>query len=141
MMCSKCGDSLDYIFEDNLVIKKCPTCGWIERVDKVENININEVNNTSTSNPILRWYCVEYIGGDTELFQASSVYDLIEKILKQEGEFTPFVEKCYQSFSKSLVPEAIEFYNFFSEYTISKISEFEGLNVVYDRGIKNATID
>lgn len=85
------------------------------------------------SNTILRYYFVEYIGADSELLQANCLYDLIEKILKQEGEFTPFVEKCYRAFTESSVSELIRFYNNFSEFTIEKISELENLNVVYER--------
>ena len=95
----------------------------------------SEKKETTEKNPdsILRNYFVEYIEEDSELFQANCIYGLIEKILKQEGEFTPFVEKCYRSFTKSSIPELIQFYNLFSEYTIKKISEFDSLTVVYEK--------
>ena len=117
-----------------------PDCNWstlLSKIDKVENDLTfqSEKKETTEKNPnsILRYYFVEYIEEDSELFQANCIYDLIEKILKQEGEFTLFVEKCYRSFTKSSIPELIQFYNLFSEYTISKISEFDNLNVIYKK--------
>lgn len=104
--------------------------------NKAKNVSIQpeRVKNVKKNlDLILRNYFVEYIEKDSELFQANCIYDLIEKILKQEGEFTPFVEKCYRSFINSSIPELIQFYNLFSIYTISKISEFDNLNVIYTK--------
>lgn len=137
IFCPKCGYPTSRDTAGNVMCAN-PDCNWstlLSKIDKVENdLTLqSEKKKTTEKNPdsILRNYFVEYIEEDSELFQANCIYGLIEKILKQEGEFTPFVEKCYRSFTKSSIPELIQFYNLFSEYTISKISEFDNLNVIY----------
>ena len=136
LICPKCSfiagiDSAGRILCSN------SNCNWSDSVDKISNNLIrpekvdDEKDSDVESSTTLRWYWVEYIGKDNELFQARGIYDLIRKILIQDNEFAPFVEKCYESFSKSTDSEVVQFYNYFSGYTISKISEFEDLNVVY----------
>lgn len=141
LICPKCGSIAEYDSYYEKAICTNLGCNWFGDIDTIttnktlqpEKAKGFEKEKSEVSfKPILRYYYVEYIGGETELFQANCIYDLIRKLLVQENEFTPFVEKCYWSFSKSTTPEAVQFYNHFSEYTISKISEFEGLNVVYD---------
>ena len=57
----------------------------------------------------------------------------IKEMLKRIGEFTPFVEKCYCSFLKSSIYVLVEFYNHFSEFTITKISKFDNFNCIYEK--------
>lgn len=139
IFCPKCGYPTSRDTAGNVMCAN-PDCNWstlLSKIDKVENdLTLqSEKKETTEKNPdsILRNYFVEYIEEDSELIQANCIYDLIEKILKQEGEFTPFVEKCYRSFTESSIPELIQFYNHFSEYTIEKISGIDNPTVVYEK--------
>ena len=121
IVCPKCGSVAERDTAGNIVCT-CQSCNWsdyINETNKGENNLTLQSKNMETkennSNAPLRYYYVEYINEDSELLQASCIYDLIEKILKQEGEFTPFVEKCYCAFTKSSISELIQFYNNFSE--------------------------
>lgn len=141
LICPKCGSIAEYSSYYDKAICTNLCCNWFGDVDEIQNdstqsekAKVFEKGKSKVSfKPILRWYYVEYIDEAPKLLQARSVYDLIKELLTNEGEFTPFVEKCYCSFLKSPILELIQFYSRFSEYSISKISEFEDLNVVYDR--------
>lgn len=148
LICPKCGSIAEIDTAGNIVCT-CQNCNWSEYISnktnkiqndfiqpkKVDDIEkeINEISCNSYSNPILRWYYVEYINDGTELLQANCIHDLIAKLLKQEENFTPFVEKCYCAFTKSSISELIQFYNHFGEDIISKISESDNLTVVYEK--------
>lgn len=148
LICPKCGSVAERDTAGNIVCTS-QSCNWSDytsnktnktqndfiqskKVDNVEK-GINEISCNSYSNPILQWYYVEFIGEDSKLYQANCLYDLIEKMLKQEGEFTSFVEKCYRAFTKSSVSELIQFHNHFGVDIIFKISEFDNLNVIYTK--------
>lgn len=141
VFCAFCGHPAE-TDTAGVIICHNPSCLWrnsnnmnenkisyINDKKEIKNMKTNENN----SNPILRYYYVEYINDDSELLQANCIYDLIEKLLKQEENFTPFVEKCYRAFTKSSISELIQFYNHFGEDIIFKISEFDNLNVVYGK--------
>lgn len=141
VFCAFCGHPAE-TDTAGVIICHNPSCLWrnsnnmnenkisyINDKKEIKNMKTNENN----SNLILRYYYVEYINNDSELLQANCIHDLIAKLLKQEENFTPFVEKCYCAFTKSSISELIQFYNHFGEDAISKISEFDNLNVVYGK--------
>ena len=90
-----------------------------------------KMNESKTEIPIK--YYIEFFNEESEIIQANSLYELIKEMLKRIGEFTPFVEKCYCSFLKSSIYELVEFYNHFSEFTITKISKFDNFNCIYEK--------
>lgn len=143
LICPKCGSVAECDTAGNIVCT-CQSCNWSDYIDtinqtqygsihleRVEDIEKETIEKNPDSN--LRYYYVEYKEGDDELFQADDVYSLIEKMLKQEGEFSSFVERCYKSFRDSAISEIVQFYNHFSEHTIEKISGFDNLIVVYEK--------
>lgn len=144
LTCPKCGYIAVTDTAGNVVCinPNCNQSAHIDMINEAENgltLQSEKMNKVETevienSNvPFLRYYYVEYKEGDDELFQTDDVYGLIEKRLKQEGEFSSFVERCYKSFRDSDISEIVQFYNHFSQYTIEKISGFNGLTVVYEK--------
>lgn len=143
LICPKCGSIAEYSSYYGRVICTNSKCTWSECVDKIQKETKNDFiqpirveKDEKKMNEMLTYYYVEYINDDSKLLQANCIYNLIEKLLKQEGEFTPFVEKCYCAFTKSSVSELVQFYNHFGTDLISKISEFDNLNIVYGKEIK-----
>lgn len=143
LFCPMCGSVAEIGTAGNVVCTN-PDCNQsicIDKINKlvndliqpeiVKDIEKKTIEKNSDSN--IRYYYVEYKEGDDELFQIDDVYGLIEKRLKQEGEFSSFVERCYKSFRDSDIREIVQFYNHFSQYTIEKISGFNNLNVVYEK--------
>lgn len=143
LFCPKCGSIAETDTAGGIICSNS-SCNWSGCIDtinqtqvgsihleRVEDIEKKAIEKNPDSN--LRYYYVEYKEGDDELFQADDVYSLIEKRLKQEGEFSSFVERCYKSFRDSAISEIVQFYNHFSEYTIEKISGFDNLTVVYEK--------
>lgn len=143
LFCPKCGSIAETDTVGGIICSNS-SCNWSDYIDAMKktqggSIHLERVGDiekkTIGKNPesILRYYFVEYIEKDSELIQANCLHDLIAKILKQEGVFTPFVEKCYRHFTKSSVPELMQFYNHFGSYIIKKISETDNLTVVYEK--------
>lgn len=162
LICPKCGSVAEHDGAGNIVCT-CQSCNWSARIDKINKTTnnliqpnevgekietkINEINGNVpsadeiNSNSTLRYYYVEYVIGDSELVQGTCVYDFIAKRLKEEGELTPFVERCYQSFLNASDSEIVQFYNHFGLYSIYKVVEFENLNVVYEKRNKSVNTD
>ena len=133
IVCPKCGAPAVYDPYAEIAICSSSFCNWTGSLknDEVHMAYKAKMNESKTEIPIK--YYIEFFNEESEIIQANSLYELIKEMLKRIGEFTPFVEKCYCSFLKSSIYELVEFYNHFSEFTITKISKFDNFNCIYEK--------
>lgn len=106
-------------------------CTW--EGGKMSNHELKtSIENAKTSQTIMH-YIIKFVSQNIEIYQAPSVYSLIQKLLAEEGNFSPVVAKCYTAFSDSDTNELVSFYNRFGDYEIDFISEAEKFRDLYKR--------
>lgn len=138
IFCPKCGYSTSIDTGGNVICDN-PDCNWSTysgKTNKAENdltlqSEKKETEENSSNASIQYYYYIEFQNANNELIKTYSTYNLIENLLRSEGAFTPFVKRCYQSFIEASDSEIVQFYNYFSEHTISKIAKAYNMSVIY----------
>lgn len=131
LICPKCG-SIAEIYTDGNIVCTSSSCNWSSFKDKNHN-NEQEVDRDMQTSHTIMHYIIKFVSKSIEVYEAPSVYALIQKLLAEEGNFSPVVAKCYTAFSDSDTNELVSFYNMFGDYEIDFISEAEKFRDLYKR--------
>lgn len=131
MICDKCGSIAEYSSYYGRVICTNSKCTW--ESSKMSNHELKTTIENAKTSKTIKHYIIKFVSQNIEIYQAPSVYSLIQKLLAEEGNFSPVVAKCYTAFSDSDTHELVSFYNRFGEYEIDLISEAEKFRELYKR--------
>ncbi len=133
LICPKCGSIAEYSSYYERVICTNSKCDWSSFKDNENHNNGQEVDRDMQTSHTIMHYIIKFVSQSIEVYEAPSVYALIQKLLAEEGNFSPVVAKCYTAFSDSDTNELVSFYNRFGDYEIDVISKAEKFRDLYKR--------